>query len=421
MSPEMGQRNEELLAQAREKAPLTARRGEEGLLLAKAQGCRVYDADNVAYLDLVGGGGANLLGYSNQYLMDTVRRAAALGLASGFHAAAEVELVQLLVEQVPHLASWALTASESEAWQLILRWSRRDTGRDRIVVFDGNRRGGVEGFHVAAGPPGITQPLVAGIPAEVAQLVKVAPWGDIEAFTSLLGDVGSEIAAVVLDPIAGQFGVIAPSEEFLRTVASGTRAAGARLILDETLTGFRLARGGAGEALGVAPDAAVFGGALGGGVARIGAVAVARTTGAAPLDEIPEPPPPIAVLAAIATLSVLRNESVHQRLEERGAQLQAGIESLAERYGRPLRCSRLGSVFVCYFSRQPVIDGDSFARVDQETWTRFSRAAREAGVLLPGRSPVTCFISHAHGVKDIEQALAAMDAALKKLQKDDEA
>lgn len=417
----MGQRADELLAQARKDVPLAGRRGEESLLLAKAQGCRVFDADNVAYLDLVGGAGTNLLGYGNQYLLDAVRRASTMGLASGFHIGAELELVELLREHTPSLSPWVITPSESEAWELALRWCRRDTGRRQIVVFDGNRRGAVEAFHVtAAGPLGVSQPLVAGIPAEYARLVRVMPWGDIEAFSNVLTEVGVDTAAVVLDPIAAQFGVIRPAPEFLSAVAAATRDAGARFVLDETLTGFRLARGGAAEVFGIEPDVAVFGGVLGGGVARIGAVAWARTLAATPGDELPGPPPPIAILAAAAMLSVLRNESVHQRLEERGADLEAGVTVLADRFSRPLRCARVGSIFACAFSRQPVVDGNSLARVDQDAWGRFARACREAGLLLPARSPVSSFLSHAHGDKDVEQALEAMETGLRKMQKEDE-
>jgi glutamate-1-semialdehyde 2,1-aminomutase len=417
----MGQRADDLLAHARKAAPLVGRRGEDTILLAKAQGCRVFDADNVAYLDLVGGAGTNLLGYGNQYLMDAVRRASTMGLASGFHAAAELELVELLEEQLPALAPWVVTSSENEAWELALRWCRRDTGRRLLVVFDGNRRGAVEAFHVsAAGPLGVSQPLIGGIAADVARLVRVVPWGDADAFTNVLADVGSDTAAVVLDPIAAQLGVVHPPAEFLRVVADGARSVGARLVLDETLTGFRIARGGASEAFSIAPDVAVFGGALGGGVSRLGAVAWARDSATAPTDELPGPPPPIAILAATATLSVLRNETVHQRLEERGAQLQEGVEVLADRFSRPLRCSRVGSIFACVFSRQPVLDGNSFARVDQDAWGRFARACRDSGVLLPGRSPVASFLSHAHGDKDIEQALIGMETALKRMKKDDE-
>ncbi len=417
----MGQRAEELLMQARKAVPLAGRRGDETLLLAKAQGCRVFDADNVAYLDLLGGAGSNLLGYGNQYLLDAVRRASTMGLASGYHTAAEVELVDLLEEHNQTLAPWVITPSESEAWQLALRWCRRDTGRSVVVVFDGNRRGAVEAFHVtAAGPLGASQSLVAGIPAEFARKVRVVPWGDVEALDNVLADVGADTAAVVIDPIATQFGVVRPTPEFLSAAAKLTRAAGARLVLDETLTGFRLARGGASEVFGIAPDLAVFGGALGGGVARIGAVAWARTLDATPGDDLPGSPPPIAVLAASATLSVLRNESVYQRLEERGAQLEAGVATLAGRFSRPLRCARVGSIFALAFTRLGVTDGNSFARADQEAWSRFARACREAGTLLPARSPATSFLSHAHGDKDIEQAFEAMEAALKKMQKEDE-
>jgi glutamate-1-semialdehyde 2,1-aminomutase len=236
----------------------------------------------------------------------------------------------------------------------------------------------------------------------------------------VLAEVGVDTAAVVLDPIAAQFGVIRPTPEFIAAVAQATHEAGARLVLDETLTGFRLARGGAAEVFGIQPDVAVFGGVLGGGAARIGAVAWARSLAATPGDELPGPPPPIAILAAVATLSVLRNESVHQRLEERGAELEAGVAALAERFSRPLRCARVGSIFACAFSRQSVVDGNSLARVDQDAWGRFARACREAGLLLPARSPVPAFLSHAHGDKDVQQALEAMETGFKKMQKEDE-
>jgi glutamate-1-semialdehyde 2,1-aminomutase len=409
----MGQRADELVALARKQVPLAGRRGEDGLLLAKAQGCRVYDADNVAFVDFLGGGGANLLGYGNQYVLDAVRRVSTMGLGTGFHVTAELELVELLGEMLPQYSPWVVTGSECEAFELALRWCRRDTGRQRVIVFDGNRRGALELFHVAAaGPVGMSQPLVSGIPAELARLVRVVPWGDIDALGRVLHEVGVDTAAVVLDPIASSFGVLRPNPEFLRAVEEGAKAAGARLILDETLSGFRLARGGAAEA--------VFGGALGGGISPIGAVTWARGLGANAFDELPQPPAPIAVLAAAATLSVLRNESVQQRLEERGAQLQVGVEALAERFSRSLRCNRVGSIFACAFSRTGVTDGASFARVDQDTWTRFTRGVRENGALLPARAPMTSFLSHAHGVKDIEKALSAMETTFRRMQKEDE-
>ncbi len=416
----MGQRSEELLAQARQSAPLAARRGDEAILLAKAQGCRVFDADNVAYIDLLGGGGANLLGYGNQYVLDAVRRASTMGLTTGFHAVAELEVVEQLETLLPALSPWVLTTSETAAWELALRWCRNTTGRQRVIVFDTNRRGGMEPFFVApVGPMGISQSLLEGVPAEVSRLVRVLPWGDEAAFGNVLAEVGVDTAAVVLDPIASGAGVLPPSGPFLDAVQERTRQAGALLILDETLTGFRLARGGAAELFGLSPDVTVFGGALGGGVAPLGAVGWKRTLAATLDAEIAPPPAPFAVLAAGASLSVLRNDAVLQRLEERAVQLQAGIEALAERFQRPLRFLRVGSVFTCAFSKQPL--GTPGAAVDHETWARFSTACREAGVLLPDRSPSTCFLSHAHGVKDVEQVLAVMESVLKKMQKEDEA
>ncbi|MEW6335762.1 MAG: aminotransferase class III-fold pyridoxal phosphate-dependent enzyme [Acidobacteriota bacterium] len=390
-------------------------------MLAKGQGCRVYDADNVAYVDLLAGNGSNLLGYGNQYVMDAVRRASSLGLGSGFHITAEVELVELLGELVPGMAPWVVTSSELAAWELALRWCRRDTGRRLVVLFDGNRRGSVECFQVSASAPlGASQALVGGVADEVARLVRVAPSGNFDAFEALLGEVGVDTAAVVLDPIAAQFGVVPPDAEYLHRVQDLIRKVGARFVLDETITGFRLGRGGAAEAFALEPDVAVYGGALGGGISTVSAVAWASSRRVTVGDELPPPPQPVGVLSASATLSVLRNDAVHQRLDERGAQLHTGIESLAERFGRPLRINRIGSILAAYFSRQPVTDGNSFARVDQDAWSRFGRYSREAGLLLPSRSPVASFLTHAHGVKDVEQALAAMEQALRRMQKDDE-
>jgi glutamate-1-semialdehyde 2,1-aminomutase len=418
----MGVRVDELLAQAKLLAPLAARRGEDTVLLAKAQGCRVFDADNVAYIDLIGGGGANLLGYANQYILDAVRRAATLGLAFGFHPVTELELAEQLSEMLPQLAPWVITPSEVLAWELALRWCRRDTGRDGLVIFDGNRRGAVEAFHVNPGARGrASQPAITGLPPESARQVRVAPWGNTQALGELLDAVGDETAAVILDPIAGQFGVVPPDPAFLAAVAKQTRRVGARLVLDETVTGFRLGRGGAAEAFGVSPDVAVFGGALGGGVSHVGAVSWQRELAVTVGDELPPPPPPIALSAATATLSVLKNDAVHQRLEERGAQLQSGLEALAERTQTPLRCARVGSILSCCLAREPVVDSGSLARVDEAGWERFTRAVRDGGVLVPSRSPATLYLSHAHGVKDIEQVLAAMETALKRIQKEGEA
>lgn len=418
----MGQRTDELLAQARVHAPLVAQRGADTVLAAKASGCRVFDADNVAYIDLVGAGGTNLLGYANQYVLDAVRKASAAGLPAGLPVAQEVELVEQLQALVPETSPWAVTSSETEAWELALRWCRRRSGRQRVLLFDGNRRGAVESFAVSlTGPRGISQPTVGGIPSEASRLVRIVPWGDVEATRAVIAEAGVDIAAVVLDPLALGAGVWRPDPGFLRVVEDLTREAGAFLVLDETLTGFRVARGGAAEVFDLSPDLSVFGGPLGGGVARIGAVSWATRLGASPGDDLPPSPPPLAVLAATATLSVLRNDAVHQRLEERGAQLQAGVEALADRFGRPLACRRVGSVFWCTLSKKPIPGPAAVASMDPALWNRFATAVREQGVLLPGRPATPCFLSHAHGVKDVEQVLQAMEAALKRMQKEDEA
>ncbi|MCS7183509.1 MAG: aminotransferase class III-fold pyridoxal phosphate-dependent enzyme [Thermoanaerobaculum sp.] len=262
----MAPRADELLAQAQGLVPLASHRGEQGLLLAKAQGCRVYDADNVGLVDLTAGGGSCLLGYANQYVLDAIRKATTLGLASGFASAMEVEVAEALAEFLPTYRPFVLTSSETEAFELALRFCRRHTGRLRLVIFDGNRTGAVEALQVVpGGPVGLSLPKIAGLLPDLMRTVRVVPWGNAEALARVLDEVGVDTAAVVLDPIASNFGVIPPDPHFLTRVRELSRAVGALLVLDETLTGFRLDRGGANQVFRLEADLLVLGGALGGG------------------------------------------------------------------------------------------------------------------------------------------------------------
>lgn len=418
----MAPRADELLAQARAVAPLVAHRGQQGIFLAKAQGCRVFDADNVGLVDLTAGGGCCLLGYANQYVLDAVRKATTLGLASGFASTSEVELAEACSELLPNYAPWVFTSSETEAFELAIRFCRRHTGRMRLVVFDGNRPGAVETLQVIpGGPVGLSLPRIAGLLPELARTVRVVPWGNTEALVRVLDEVGVDTAAVILDPIASQCGVIPPEPAFLQKVRELTRNVGALLVLDETLTGFRLDRGGANQVFRIDADVLVLGGVLGGGVSNLGAVAFAKHLQATVGEEVAPPPSPLAVAAALATLSVLRNDAGYVRLEERSAQLEAGVLALAEKFERPLKINRVGSIFSLSFSRQGVRDAQTAAACDQGTYRRFFEAVKDNGALLPARSPAPAFLSLAHGVKDVEAALQAMEVALRKMQKEDEA
>lgn len=418
----MAPRADELLAQAKAMAPLVAHRGEQGIFLAKAQGCRVFDADNVGLVDLTGGGGSCLLGYANQYVLDAVRKATTLGLASGFASTSEVELAETCSEFLPNYGPWVFTSSETEAFELAVRFCRRQTGRMRLVVFDGNRSGAVETLQVIpGGPVGLSLPRIAGLLPELMRTVRVVPWGNAEALARVLDEVGVDTAAVILDPIASQFGVIPPDPHFLQKVRELSRNVGALLVLDETLTGFRLDRGGANQVFHLDADVLVLGGVLGGGVSTLGAVAFAKHLHATVGEEVAPPPSPLAVAAALATLSVLRNDAGYLRLEERSAQLEAGVQALAEKFERPLRINRVGSIFSVSFSRQGVRDAQSAAACDQVTYRRFYEAVKDNGALLPAKSPAPAFLSLAHGVKDVEAVLQAMEIALRKMQKEDEA
>lgn len=417
----MSPRAEETSALAKQLVPLAAFRSELGIFLAKAQGCRVFDEDNVSFIDFTNGDGSCLLGFANQFVLEAVRKAATLGLATGFANAIEVELAEACSEFFPEYAPWVFTSSETEAWELAIRCCRRHTGRFRLVVFDGNRPGALEAVQVTpGGPVGLSLPRLAGLSPELSRVVRIVPWGNAEALGQVLDEVGVDTAAVILDPIASQFGVLPQDQTFFQQVRELCRGAGALLVVDETLTGFRLGRGGANSLLQLDADVLIMGGALGGGVTTLGAVTFAKRLEIRLGDEIAPPASPLALAAANATLSVLRNDATYLRLEERASQLEAGVVALAAKFARPLRINRMGSIFSLSFSRQGVTSGATAASCDQTTYRRFWESTRENGALLPAKSPSPGFLSLAHGVKDVEAALQAMEAALRKMQKEDE-
>lgn len=417
----MSPRAEETLALAKQLVPLGASRAELGIFLAKAQGCRVFDEDNISLIDFTNGDGSCLLGFANQYVLDAVRKTATLGLASGFANTMEVELAQACSEFFPQYAPWVFTSSETEAWELALRFCRRYTGRQRLVVFDGNRPGALEAVQVKpGGTAGVAFPRLAGLSSEIARAIRIVPWGNLEALAQVLDEVGVDTAAVILDPIASQFGVIPQNQNFFQQVRELCRGTGALLVVDETLTGLRVHRGGANALFQLDADVLILGGALGGGVAALGAVTFAKRLGTPLGDEVAPPASPLALAAANATLSVLRNDASYLRLEERASQLEAGVLALATKFARPLRINRIGSIFSLSFSRQEITSGATAASCDQTTYRRFREATKENGTLLPAKSPSPGFLSLAHSVKDVEAALQAMEAAFRKMQKEDD-
>ena len=401
----MGNRRDEWLERAAVLPELRTRVAQHPLA-AKAQGARIYDVDNAGYIDYLGAGGSVLLGYANQFILDAVRKVLAAGLPEGVHVPHEVELAEKLAKVLPWAETLWLFRHQDEALRRLLSWARRTTGRPTVMTLDG-------------GAPLVAELPVPGTPAEPASSLVEVPGWHIGRIESALAERSASVAALVVDPLMTGAGVVQAPQGMLPRIAAACERASVLLILDERVSGFRLHRAGGARWGGVEPDAAVYGGALGGGF-PVGAVAFRKGVVAESGPESPvSPPHPVSLAASEAVLSILKNDSTYDRLEERAAQLEEGIVALAERFDRPLVVNRVGSVFSLYFSRSPVTDRAGALAADGREYRRFAGALRSEGVLLPQEPSLPAFVSRAHGGKDIDETLAAFERVLLRLHQED--
>lgn len=399
----MGRLSDELLKRAHALPGL--RSGfERSVVASKAQGARVYDADNVGYIDYQGGGGAAIVGFANQFVLDAVRKVLGNGVPDGFHVPHEVDLAEALGKALPWVGSWWLCRTQDEAvWQL-LQWARETTGKPGVLMLDGGAR-----------------VQISAVAAEGDFPVREVSGWHLDRIEQELESASGELAALVVDPLMSRAGVIPAPEGALAAIAEACRRHDVLLLLDERVSGFRVHRGGVQALTGVTPDAAVYGGALGGGF-PIGVVGFR--------DGIEDPiqkgegrmptPHPVSLAAAEAVLSILKNETTYERIEERAAQLTSGFEALSERFSRPMTINRVGSVFALYMTAWPVTDCLESRRADEDAYWRFAEAMRREGVLLPRQPGGTAFLSSAHGAKDVDETLAACERVLQRLHQEEQ-
>jgi glutamate-1-semialdehyde 2,1-aminomutase len=399
----MGQRQDELIEKAI-SVPVLRVGADRVLVAQKAEGPRVFDIDNVGYIDYIGAGGATIVGYANQFVLDAVRKVLVHGVPEGFHVPQEVDLAKTLGRFLPWVASWWFCRSQDDAFRHVLQWARQTTGKKRFLVLDG---GG---------------PLRVGAPAALAidpgnPIREVRGW-DVPKILAALTSGGSKLAALILDPLMGRFGVVPPPDGVLEEIAEACRDNDVLLVMDERVSGFRVHRGGAAALAGITPDAAVYGAALGGGF-PLGVVAFREVQ--PPLIEFdPMPTPhPVALSAAEAILSILKNEAVYEHLEKRTDQLVRGLIELGDRFEWPLTINRVGSVFAIYLTAKPVVGQRELKASDGDGYRRFAALLRSEGILLPREPGRTAFVSSTHGAKDVEETLAACEKVLLHLHQED--
>jgi len=423
----MGKNSETLFQRAQEtipggvNSPVRAFKGVGGtpLFVDMAQGSRIFDADNLQYIDCVGSWGPMILGHGHRYVVEAVKKAATRGFSFGAPTLGEIELAEMIVQAIPSIEMVRLVNSGTEATMSALRLARAATGRKKIIKFDGGYHGHVDSLLVKAGSGGATfnVPDSAGVPKEVTELTISVPFNDLDAVQTV---IDKEVAAVIVEPVAGNMGCVPPADGFLQGLRDLCTENGALLIFDEVMTGFRVAYGGAQSIFDIKPDITTLGKIIGGGM-PIGAYGASRELMqlVSPLGPMYQAGTlsgnPVAVAAGKATLGVLKNSSIYADLEERSGEFETGVNKAAEKHGVPLTVNRAGSMWTIFFTEGPVTDFESADRSNRDKFARFFHLMLGEGVYLPPSQLESAFFSAAHAKKDIVQLVERVDRVLKKI------
>ncbi|HEY8131448.1 MAG TPA: glutamate-1-semialdehyde 2,1-aminomutase [Thermoanaerobaculia bacterium] len=426
----MGKQSEALFKRAQEiipggvNSPVRAFGAVGGTppFIEQGQGSRIFDADNLQYIDCVGSWGPMILGHGHRYVVEAVKRAATRGFSFGAPTVGEVELAEMIVAAMPSIEVLRLVNSGTEATMSALRLARAATGRRKILKFDGGYHGHVDSLLVKAGSGGATfnVPDSAGVPQEVTQLTVSVPYNHLDAVTNAMEEHGDDVAAIIVEPVAGNMGVVPPAEGFLQGLRAICDERGSLLIFDEVMTGFRVAYSGAQSLYGVKPDLTTLGKIIGGGM-PIGAYGGARKFMqlVSPLGPVYQAGTlsgnPVAVAAGKSTLGVLKNSSIYRDLEERSAEFEHGVRRSAEKHGVPITFNRVGSMWTIFFTEGPVTDYESANRSNRDKFARFFHVMLAEGVYLPPSQMEAAFFSAAHAKKDILQLIERADRGLKRV------
>ncbi len=386
------------------------------------RGCRIEDVDGNRYLDYVGSWGPLILGHARPEVVAAVQKAAEKGTSFGAPTEAEVLLAEKLCKLVPSLEQVRLVSSGTEATMSALRLARGFTGRDLIIKFDGCYHGHSDGLLVSAGSGLATLgiPSCPGVPAGIAGLTLSLPYNDLNAVGEALASHGGQVAAVIVEPVAGNMGVVAPAPGFLEGLRGLCDQHGALLIFDEVITGFRVALGGAQERYGVMPDLTTLGKIIGGGL-PLGAYGGRREV----MQRIAPAGPvyqagtlsgnPLATAAGLMVLELLLAHGAYETLEDLSGRLFDGLGQVFAAKGLPHFGQRVGAMFTYFFTAGPVNDYASAAMSDTELFARYYQAMLKRGIYLAPSQFEATMVSLAHDQEAVDQTISAAEEALKEL------
>jgi glutamate-1-semialdehyde 2,1-aminomutase len=391
--------------------------GGEPPFIVRGNGAEIWDADGNVFLDLVGAWGPLIAGHARQEVVEAVSQAALRGTGFGAPTPVEVELAELIAQAFASIEKVRLVTSGTEAVMTALRIARAATGRSRIIKANGCYHGHHDSMLVRAGSGLATfgVPDSAGVPEQISALTTVVEYNDLAGLDNAL-TTGPPTAAVIIEPVAANMGVVPPAPGYLAGVVESAHRAGALVIFDEVITGFRLARGGAQERFAVAADLTCLGKIIGGGLP------VAAVGGRAPLMDLLAPlgpvyqagtlsGNPIACSAGVATIKLL-TPAAYESLEVRGAELETGIQRAIARTGARAVVQRVGSLLTLFFGVESVRDFRRAQACDLEGFARFFRRMFERGIYLPPSQFEAWFLSLAHGGQEISRIVTAVDGAL---------
>lgn len=388
--------------------------GGQPRFIRRGFGARVEDVDGNVYIDYVCSWGPLILGHAHPAVVAAVKAAAESGTSFGAPTEAEVELARLVCRLFPSVELVRFVNSGTEATMSAIRVARAYTGRPKILKFDGCYHGHADSLLVKAGSGVLTfnAPDSAGVTAAAAGETLSAPYNDLATVERIFEAQGQEIAAVIVEPVAGNMGVVPPKPGFLEGLRRLTAEAGALLIFDEVITGFRLAPGGAQELYGITPDLTCLGKILGGGL-PVGAYGGRRDIMSlvAPLGPVYQAGTlsgnPLAMAAGLATLRALLEPGSYERLETVSHRLAAGFAEAAREAGIPVRVNRVGSMLTVFFTGDEVTDYEGARRADTAQFARFFHGMLERGVLLPPSQFEALFVSLAHTEAEVEFTVEA--------------
>lgn len=398
--------------------------GHDPIFINRADGAYMYDQDGNSYIDYVGSWGPMILGHRHPRVLEALEDALALGTSFGAPSCLEVEMAELICEIVPSIEMVRMVNSGTEACMSAVRLARAFTGRELIVKFDGCYHGHADSFLVKAGSGLATLGISSspGVPEAASKLTLSIPYNDVDKLREVFAKKGSEIAALILEPIVGNSGLIKPNEEFLKAITGLCRDTGALLIFDEVMTGFRVALGGAQEMYGIKPDLTCFGKVIGGGL-PVGAYGGRKDImeRIAPQGDVYQAGTlsgnPLAMAAGLAQLKFLRanKDAIYKEIARLTDRLHQGLDLAAQKAGVAAQISSVPGMLSFFFTNNDVTDYESAATSDTKLFGKVWRGLLQSGVYWPPSQFETSFLSLMHSNREIDETITVFDQVLQEV------